>query len=82
MAPNTILLLAWVAATTAWLLAMTRWKKRILEKLPAGSVAWYWLRLFDVEESERNRERFLVGTSATGIALFSALALLVVLASP
>ena len=70
--PKTVILSAWLGATAAWLLAMTCWRKRILARVPAGSVAWFWLRFLGIQESERNRARFLVGVSAMGIALFSA----------
>ena len=74
---KTILVLWWATLTTLWLLAMTRWRKGILERSPAGSAAWYWLRVFGVEESDRNRARFLVGVCATGIVLLSAITLAV-----
>ena len=64
-----LLLMAWLIPTALWLLAMTRWRRGILQRQPAGSPVWYWLRVFGIPETERNRARLLVGASAAGITM-------------
>jgi hypothetical protein len=64
-----LLLVAWLVPTSLWLLAMTRWRRDILRRQPPGSAAWYWLRVFRIPETERNRTRLLVGASAAGILM-------------
>jgi hypothetical protein len=60
---------AWALASGLWILAMTRWRQRTVEGLPPGSSAWFWLRAFGIAETRANRERLIVVTSATGIAM-------------
>jgi hypothetical protein len=69
---------AWALASGLWIFAMTRWRQRTVEGLPPGSSAWFWLRAFAIAETRANRERFIVVTSATGIAM-TTLGLLLVL---
>lgn len=71
-----LLVITWLISTTVWLLAMTRWRRSILQRQPAGSRAWYWLRVFRIPETERNRARLLVGVSAAGITMVTFLILL------
>jgi len=66
---KTLLLMAWLIPTALWLLAMTRWRRGILQRRPAGSPEWYWLRVFGIPETEQNRARLLVGASAAGITM-------------
>src|SRR5437879_3705438 len=47
-----LLLMAWLIPTALWLLAMTRWRRGILQRRPAGSPEWYWLAHF---RDSRNR---------------------------
>ena len=69
---KTILVMGWALATALWILAMTRWRQRTLEQLPAGSSAWFWLRVFGVPETDANRGRLIVYVSAAGIAMTTA----------
>jgi hypothetical protein len=66
---KTLFVLAGLIPTILWLLAMTHWRRGIIERQPPGSVAWFWLRAFGVPETERNRARLLVGASAAGITM-------------
>jgi hypothetical protein len=66
---KTTLVIGWALATALWILAMTRWRQRTLERLPAGSSAWLWLRVFGVPETEVNRGKFIVYASVAGIAM-------------
>jgi hypothetical protein len=64
-----LLVLAWLIPTVLWLLAITRWRRGIIERQPPGSPVWFWLRAFRIPETERNRARLLVGASAAGITM-------------
>ena len=66
---KTLFVLAWTIPTILWLLAITRWRRRIIERQPPGSPVWFWLRAFGIPETERNRARLLVGASAAGITM-------------
>jgi len=66
---KTFFVLAWVIPTVLWLLAITRWRRGIIERQPPGSPVWFWLRAFGIPETERNRARLLVGASAAGITM-------------
>lgn len=69
---RTILVIGWALVTALWILAMTHWRQMTLERLPAGSSAWFWLRVFGVPETDLNRERVIVYASAVGIAIMTA----------
>jgi hypothetical protein len=69
---KTIVVMGWALVTALWILAMTHWRQRTLERLPAGSSAWFWLRVFGVPETDVNRGRVIVYASAVGIAMTTA----------
>jgi len=76
---KTLLVLVWATATALWILGMTRWKQRTLERFAAGSPASFWLRVFRIPENDANRARLLIYGSSIGIAVITIMTLVVLL---
>ena len=66
-----ILLAFWGVATLLWVLSATAWKSATLKRLLPGAAAWFWLRVFGIEESDQNRGKLLNLTAILGITLFT-----------
>ena|SRR5687767_5476220 len=74
-----LLITAWLIPTALWLLAMTRWRRGILQCQPAGSAIWYWLRVLGIPATEQNRAGLLLGAAAAGITMVTIGILLVLI---
>lgn len=78
---NAAVVTGWVVVIALWILAVTRWRHLTLEQLPAGSMVWFWLRVFGIPETDTNRQRFLICMSAIGMVMVTIAAFVLVFLS-
>ena len=65
----TLLALA-VACDAVWALALWgHWPERVYEQRQDSKITWYWLRVFNVPQTQRNCVQFVRGVCYAGMAL-------------
>ncbi len=77
---KSILVIAWATTAVLWVLSITRWRRRTttIARLPAGSAAWFWLRVLGIPETDANRAKVIICVSIVGITLVTVAMLVVI----
>ncbi len=80
---HVISLLFWGATTLLWSMSVWgSWAGRLFEQVGPESIAWYWLRVFDVPRTRENCVHFVTIVSLVGIVLISVGVTLILLTQP